>query len=458
MHDDRIEEQLRTVLRTEGDNLLLTISSAELERRLAARRRATSGRRLSVVAAAVAAIAIASIAAVGNGWVTLPSVADAPDASPTQPSVTPSTTSRPPDGRAPLGRPDEAILVRPIGSAWTAPDAFEVLRVNPAEGTSTVIATIPGSILPAGSWVSTGDRPVISATGWLAIPTSPAAGAVDTGSFVVIVDVTDPDAEPWLVEGFASGSWNAADQLAMIGEYGVAIANPGTRSLATTPPSAPDVSVVTLGGAANDPVWTAESATPFLARRAPDGASPSAWGVIDGAGAFRELADLPPLEQRTGRERPMGADGRTLAMSCTGSGSPKEAGCALVEMDATGQPIGTRVATETIAALDDHAWAADGRSAWAVFNVDQEGGHTASILLSPPSGDAVERARVDVSAGDTATILGIGRAWLVIGRDNGWVRAFVRVDGSAEDGSVTMQEATSWFAGWAGEQPVYDPD
>jgi hypothetical protein len=216
--------------------------------------------------------------------------------------------------------------------------------------------------------------------------------------------------------------------------------------------------VVTLGGAANDPVWTAESATPFLARRAPDGASPSAWGVIDGAGAFRELADLPPLEQRTGRERPMGADGRTLAMSCTGSGSPKEAGCALVEMDATGQPIGTRVATETIAALDDHAWAADGRSAWAVFNVDQEGGHTASILLSPPSGDAVERARVDVSAGDTATILGIGRAWLVIGRDNGWVRAFVRVDGSAEDGSVTMQEATSWFAGWAGEQPVYDPD
>jgi hypothetical protein len=462
VHDSQVEEHLRSTLRAAGDSLPLTITEAELVRRLAVRRRATAGRRLSLMAAAVAMIAIGSIVAVGNDWLRLPAlgIGPAPSTSPA-PSSLPvaSPIVSPPSGRAPLGNPDEAILVRPLGTSWTTPDAFEVRRTNPADGTSTVIATIPGSVLPAGSRVSTsGNRPVVSATGWLAIPTSPSAGAVDTGSFVVIVDVTDPDAEPWLVEGFASGSWNAADELAMIGESGVSISNPATRLVAAAPPTAQDVSVATLGGAANDPVWTTESVTPFLARRLPGGLPPAVWGVVDAAGTFRERADLPPLDQRTGRERPMGADGHTLAMSCIGSGTPEEAGCALVEADATGQTVGTRVATDSIAGLRDHAWVADGRSAWLVFDRDQEGGHTASILLSPPSGGTVERARVDVPAGDTATILGIGRGWLVVGTDNGWVRAFARVDGSADDGSVSMQEATSWFAGWAGVQPAYDPD
>ena len=43
MHDSQIEEQLRGVLRAEGDGIPLTITAAELERRLAARRSATAG-------------------------------------------------------------------------------------------------------------------------------------------------------------------------------------------------------------------------------------------------------------------------------------------------------------------------------------------------------------------------------------------------------------------------------
>ena len=74
MHDSQIEEQLRGVLRAEGDAIPLTITTAELERRLAARRRATGGRRLSVVAAAVAAVAVVSIVAAGNGWLRLPAI------------------------------------------------------------------------------------------------------------------------------------------------------------------------------------------------------------------------------------------------------------------------------------------------------------------------------------------------------------------------------------------------
>ena len=70
----QIEEQLRGVLRAEGDAIPLTITAAELERRLAARRSATGGRRLSLVAAAVAAVAVVSIVAVGNGWLKLPAI------------------------------------------------------------------------------------------------------------------------------------------------------------------------------------------------------------------------------------------------------------------------------------------------------------------------------------------------------------------------------------------------
>ena len=66
MHDSQIEEQLRGVLRAEGDGIPLTITAAELERRLAARRSATGGRRLSIVAAAVAAVVVVSMVAAGQ--------------------------------------------------------------------------------------------------------------------------------------------------------------------------------------------------------------------------------------------------------------------------------------------------------------------------------------------------------------------------------------------------------
>lgn len=69
MHDDRVEDALRTVLRKEGDDLTLNITAQELERRLALRRRERASRRISLVAAAVAVIAIGGIVSVGNGWI-----------------------------------------------------------------------------------------------------------------------------------------------------------------------------------------------------------------------------------------------------------------------------------------------------------------------------------------------------------------------------------------------------
>ena len=68
MHDSQIEDRLRSILRAEGDDLPMTITSSELQRRLEFRRRRARGRWVSFAAAAVAIIAIGGIVALGNGW------------------------------------------------------------------------------------------------------------------------------------------------------------------------------------------------------------------------------------------------------------------------------------------------------------------------------------------------------------------------------------------------------
>jgi hypothetical protein len=68
VHDNEIEDRIRTVLRGEGEALPLTITPEELERRLALRRRARFGRRVSFLAAALAIVAIGSLLATTDTW------------------------------------------------------------------------------------------------------------------------------------------------------------------------------------------------------------------------------------------------------------------------------------------------------------------------------------------------------------------------------------------------------
>ena len=132
MHDSQIEDQLRGVLRAEGDGIPLTITAAELERRLAARRSATGGRRLSIVAAAVAAVVVVSIVAAGNGWLKLPAIGTvaSPSASamPTpQPSAVPSFEPVPGVGR--IEPPEGSTVlteVLPSTFAGIADGAFDI--------------------------------------------------------------------------------------------------------------------------------------------------------------------------------------------------------------------------------------------------------------------------------------------------------------------------------------------
>jgi hypothetical protein len=86
MHDSRLEDRLRSILHTEGDRLPLTITSAELERRLDLRRRRATSRWVSLVAAAVAVIAVGAVIAFGDRWFA-PVVGTPPSASPSSDPV-----------------------------------------------------------------------------------------------------------------------------------------------------------------------------------------------------------------------------------------------------------------------------------------------------------------------------------------------------------------------------------
>lgn len=104
MHDTNLEERLRSVLRQEGDGLPFTITTDELDRRLALRRRARNGQRLSVIAAGLAVVAVGAVFALGSGWLRGPSVAadPSPSATMSEPPSSPPPTTAPAASADPL--------------------------------------------------------------------------------------------------------------------------------------------------------------------------------------------------------------------------------------------------------------------------------------------------------------------------------------------------------------------
>ena len=124
MHDQSLEQRLRSALQTEGDGLPLTITAAELERRLALRRHGGVNRYASLGLAAAIGIALIGLAGVAGGWFDERAIGPAPlPNSSTAPSQEPA--SMPPasasvDGRLPslddlLAPLDPARIVRAQG-------------------------------------------------------------------------------------------------------------------------------------------------------------------------------------------------------------------------------------------------------------------------------------------------------------------------------------------------------
>ena len=248
------------------------------------------------------------------------------------------------------------------------PDSLEVTRFDPVDSSSELIATIPGSVVPPGKWISTVAKPTVSETGWLAIPIRPGEGATDSEAGIVFVDLLDPTAPPRSIVGPSSGSWNG-DVFAAISADGVQVYDPAAGYLGVAPVTDPTVHIAWTKGDNFDPIWTTTPNGGFVARR-----DTGEWGVINVDGSFSAASDLPPLYQRTGLERPLGADAHRFEMACTLGEHLVEARCTLAENDATAQPIATRVGTPDFAYLADFVWATDGRDAWLLFDDGAEGG------------------------------------------------------------------------------------
>jgi Tol biopolymer transport system component len=168
MFDDRLEDRLRSALRQTGNELRLSVTAAELERRLTVRRRARAAQRSVLVAAAIGIVAVGALVASAPSWFRQVPNQVASTASPGA-TIAPSSTS-------PL--PSSALASAPAAEAPT-PSASLSIRYRTRSGQAFEIAIdgtgrrraptydlAPGAIEPGLPHGSSGDgRFIASANG-----------------------------------------------------------------------------------------------------------------------------------------------------------------------------------------------------------------------------------------------------------------------------------------------------
>jgi hypothetical protein len=125
MFDDLLEERLRSSLRQAGDELRLSVTAAELERRLTVHRRTRTAKRSALLAAAVGIVAVGAIVGSAPSWFRQTQNQGATTASPwptATATVSPSVASASPEPSAPTpaGR---APIIRYLTLDW---HAFEI--------------------------------------------------------------------------------------------------------------------------------------------------------------------------------------------------------------------------------------------------------------------------------------------------------------------------------------------
>lgn len=467
MHDTNLEERLRSALRQDGDGLSLTITTEELERRLALRRRARTGQRLSLMAAGLTVLAVGTMFALSTGWLRGPNVAADPSPSPAStadPSAPASAASPKPSATArvvnPVGAVDEAVLVTPLGDDSRRPEAFQITTFHPGTGVSALVATIPGSVIPDDGWLDLDGPPQISATGWLAIPFRRGPNEDDDSPAIAIVDSRASGTAPWILDGYTAMAWDPTDKLVLARDGAVSIARPNSKTLQSFVIGGTARLAFSGRGIATRPAIAVHDGARFLATSDNGPVEPQAWGFLGVDGTFTPTNDLPPMYQRSGRERTAGAGAHGLGAACDGGGASDGGGCWIIETDAGQVPVATWHDLDQTGA-HDFVWASDGRTVWMLLDGGTERGTTvASLVYAPDIDTRVERARIDFDHGARPQILGFadertpGSATVVaIGDAEGFVHAYV-----LEDGEVVLPDGRAWFAGWAVDPPPYDPD
>ena len=450
MHDSRLEDQLRSALRARADALPVTITTPELERRLLLRRRGRDGQRLTLVAAAVAVVAIGSIVALGNGWLRMPAIGVDPGPSPaetpisTHPTTEPTQVAPASPGPRPvpqMGGPNDAIVVRSTVDPLSPVHGIEV-QLWPAAGDVSVLATFSGVI--GGN--PTPDAPArVSQDAMLAVPLVDWEGS-GRHIGVAIYDLSEPTLDPRIVTDLGSSgiAWGPDDRLALFDPLAITILEPDTGERASLSIPA-GVSVTASGN--QDEVW------------ALDGGGFLAWrqdGVVGGPGILRLdgtfVADpSPAISAPLGIERIYDPDGRQLIVGCDSVGDAGSVGCSLIAA-APGGPTEVwyraRAGDGTIA---DYRWDAIGKAVWLLLDQRSVDGRTLDLILRTGRPDAfVDRATlsdIEIRAETDPQLVGIAddERRVAIALDRGVVAL---VDTATGDWIA----AAGSFAGWADQR------
>lgn len=456
MHDRRLEDQLRNVLRAEGDGQPLTITTAELERRLVLRRRARSSQRLSLVAAAVAVVTIGSIVAIGNGWLRLPAVGVDPGPSPAEAQSSIRPTAEPtqvvpaspgPRSVAPIGGPTDAIVVRSIIDPTSSVHRIEV-QLWPATGDMSVLATFSGIL--GGN--PTPDAPArLSQDGLLAVPLVDWEGS-GRHIGVAIYDLSQTTRDPVIVEDLGSSgiAWGPDGRLALFDSEKITIVEPYAAVPASLP--IPPGVVVTIPDR-QDETW------------AGDGRGFLAWkqvgllgqpGVLRLDGTFAPDAS-PAIFAPLGTEQVYDRDGRQLIVGCKTLGADgRGSDCSLLAEVPGGATELVYRESSGEAGIADHRWAANGRGVWLLIEGRAADDRTLDLFVKTGWPETfVDRANlsdIEVRADTDPRLAGIAAVGgrLAIALDAGLVALVDTADGR-------WVAAAGTFAGWANQMGAVYP-
>ncbi len=443
MHDSRLEDQLRSALRADGEGLPLTITTDELERRLALRRRERNGLRLTLVAAGIAVVAVGSIVAFGNGWLRMPAGGVDPSPSPiaTHPSAPVTVPSPDPRPAILLGGPHDAIVVRTLIDPTSDVQAIEV-QLWPNKGDATVVATFSG-ILGANPSPDAASR--VSADGFLAVPLVDRKDP-ERASGVAVYDLLQPARDPDLLADLGSSgiAWGPDDRLALFDPLTITILEPesGERTSLSIP-----AGVVVAASGNQGEIWALDGGG-FLAWRQ-DGAM-GLPGVLRLDGTF--VSDpSPAISAPLGIERIYDPDGRQLLVGCDSVGDEGGVGCSIMA-EAPGGP--TEVwyrASAGDGSIADYRWDSVGQAIWLLLDQRTVDGRTLDLVLRTGGPDTfVDRATlpdIEIRAETDPQLVGIADddRRVAIALDRGLVAL---VDPRTGD----WVAAAGSFAGWADQR------
>ena len=450
MLDTRLEERLRAALRAADDDLPMTVTSAELERRLATRRRQRNGRRLSLVAAAVAVVAISSIVAISNGWILgravvgglTPSLSPGSSASPAA-TLASSAPPTPAVAGQPIGASTDAIVVQQLAASGVAGERLQVTLVH-ADMTTTPVATLDETAFPAGSRVNL-DHPMrVSSSGYLLVQL---LDGLENPAGAVLYDLHDPAAKAQLLDGpnVLDYVWGPTGLLAADSSDIVTITDPAQPSTAPRVVSVPSNVSIATNGPGRGLAWSADGLG-LIADR--DVNATVVRGVLGLDGIFT-VNPSPRTFAATGLERSRNPAGQALTLGCDENPAPGAAAC---HVTARVPSIGVDQAWYDPAVhtlVRYQLWSANGSAIWLLLE-DQPAGATTRTLRVltggpktyrdvivvnglAPAGDVIPTAFSGLAPDDTRIVIDTGAGQLLL------------VD-TGSDASASFQGS---FAGWA---------